>query len=63
MNVWAGKIINKSFVKAFQKEGFHFYVWTVNELDEAERVLGYGIDAITTDRAEWITKQLARRKQ
>eukprot|EP01029_Cantina_marsupialis_P010413 TRINITY_DN237633_c0_g1_i1.p1 TRINITY_DN237633_c0_g1~~TRINITY_DN237633_c0_g1_i1.p1 ORF type:complete len:256 (-),score=25.26 TRINITY_DN237633_c0_g1_i1:262-1029(-) len=63
VNVWAGKIINKSFVKAFQKEGFHFYVWTVNELDEAERVLGYGIDAITTDRAEWITKQLAGRKQ
>lgn len=63
VNVWAGKIIDKSFVKAFQDEGFHFYVWTVNELDEAERVLSYGIDAITTDRAEWIRKQLAGIKQ
>ena len=40
-----------------------FYVWTVNDLGEAHRVLAYGVDAITTDRAEWISKQLVGTKQ
>jgi len=63
VNVWAGKIINQSFVKAFHDEALCFYVWTINDLNEAQRVLAYGVDAITTDRAEWLTKQLAEIKQ
>jgi glycerophosphoryl diester phosphodiesterase len=63
VDVWAGKVINKSFVKAFKEDGLCFYVWTVNDLGEAHRVLGYGVDAITTDRAEWISKQLLGTKQ
>ena len=63
VNVWAGKIIKHSFVKTFKEEGFLFYVWTVNDLHEAQRVLAYGVDALTTDRAEWISKQLLGNKQ
>jgi len=58
VDVWAGKVINKSFVKAFKKEGLYFYVWTVNDLYDAQRLLAYKVDALTTDRAEWLTKQL-----
>lgn len=58
VDVWAGKTVNKSFVKAFKKEGLSFYVWTVNDLYDAKRLLAYGVDAITTDRAEWLSKQL-----
>ncbi|MRT93929.1 glycerophosphodiester phosphodiesterase family protein [Ancylomarina sp. 16SWW S1-10-2] len=62
VDVWAGKILDQSFVKAFKEEELCVYVWTVNDLVEAERILSYGVDAITTDRAEWITKQLVGNK-
>ena len=63
VDVWAGRIISKSFVKAFKAKGLLVYVWTVNDLHNAQRLLAYGVDAITTDRAEWLTKQLAGTKQ
>lgn len=58
VNVWAGKIINPSFVKAFHNENLYFYVWTINDLNKAQKVLSFGVDAIATDRAEWLTKHL-----
>lgn len=58
VNVWAGKVINASFVNAFKEESLLFYVWTVNEVQKAQILLDYGLDAITTDRAEWLNKQL-----
>ena len=63
INVWAGKVINHSFVKAFKDVGLLVYVWTVNDLYIAQQMINYGVDAITTDRAEWLTKQLAGTKQ
>jgi glycerophosphoryl diester phosphodiesterase len=63
VNVWAGSVINRSFVQAFKDAGLLFYVWTVNDLYNAQRVLAYGVDALTTDRAAWLTKQLVGTKQ
>lgn len=63
VNVWAGKVLNKAFVKAFKDEGLLFYVWTVNDQHIARKIKGYGVDAITTDRAAWLTRQLAGTKQ
>jgi len=63
VNVWAGKTINQSFVKAFSNKGLLVYVWTVNDLNKAQNVINYGVDAITTDRAEWLMKQLVGTKQ
>lgn len=59
VNVWAGKSLNRSFINAFKKKGLLVYVWTVNDLQKAQIMIDYGVDAITTDRAEWLTKQLA----
>lgn len=58
VNVWAGKILNEDFIKTFKKEGLYVYTWTVNEYDKAKLLLEAGIDGITTDKAEWMTKQL-----
>lgn len=60
---WAGKMIDRSFVDAFKLEGYLFYVWTVNEVYEAQKLLDYGIDGLTTDRAQWMQQQLLRPKQ
>lgn len=63
VNLWAGKIINRSFVNAIKSEGLLVYVWTVNDLNEAQKVIDCGVDAITTNRAAWLTKQLVGTKQ
>lgn len=62
VDVWAGKVITKSFIKAFSNEGLLFYVWTVNDIHKAQSVLADGIDAITTDRAQWMYQQLTETK-
>ena len=59
VNVWAGKTINQSCVKAFKNKGLLVYVWTVNDLHIALKMANYDVDAITTDRAGWLTKQLS----
>jgi glycerophosphoryl diester phosphodiesterase len=57
-NVWAGKIIDKSFVLAFKEKGLLLYTWTVNDPKFARELLNIGVDAITTDRAQWLNKQI-----
>jgi len=58
VNVWAGKVINKSFVKAFKERGLHLYTWTVNDIEFANALLSMGVNAITTDRAAWLCKRI-----
>ncbi len=58
VNARAGKALDKTFVSAFKKEGLLVYAWTVNELAKTEALLENGVDAITTDRAAWLTGQL-----
>lgn len=58
VNVWAGKKINKDFVNQFKKQKLLVYTWTVNDLKTAKDLLKMGVDALTTDRAAWLKKQL-----
>ena len=58
VNVWAGKKINKEFVNQFKKQKLLVYTWTVNDLKTAKDLLKMGVDALTTDRAAWLKKQL-----
>lgn len=41
--------------------GLGYYVWTVNEIEDAERAMALGVDGLTTDRPVWIKKQLIAR--
>lgn len=61
VNVWAGKTINKNFVDAFKARGLKVYTWTVNDLQNAHRMIAFGVDAITTDRADWLKKQIKKK--
>ena len=58
INVWAGKLLNEQFIDFFKKEGYWVYAWTINDPLQAKKLLGYNIDAITTDRAGWLKQQL-----
>lgn len=58
INVWAGKLLNKKFISKFKEHGFLVYTWTVNDIDKARELLESDIDAITTDRANWLTHKI-----
>jgi glycerophosphoryl diester phosphodiesterase len=49
-----------ALVPALQAAGNQVYVWTVNELDEIDLVLGYGVDGIITDRPRAVLDRLGR---
>lgn len=58
LNVWAGKMLNQSFADKVRSAGLTLYVWTVNDPEHAKELISWGINGITTDRAEWMKKQL-----
>jgi len=58
VNVWAGKMINKSYVDQFKKQNLLVYTWTINEVKTAKKLLELDVDAITSDRPTWLIKQL-----
>jgi len=59
VNVWAGKVLNRNFISTFKEAGLLVYTWTVNDKTKALELLEFGIDAITTDKAAWLTKQVS----
>lgn len=60
VNIWAGKLLTKDFVEYFKNAGLLVYTWTVNDPFKAQQLIEFGIDGITTDKAKWMTEQLAK---
>ena len=50
--------VNKEFVDAVKASGQKLYVWTVDDPEEAIRLVKLGIDGITTNRPAWLREQL-----
>jgi glycerophosphoryl diester phosphodiesterase len=50
--------LDAAFVKQTHAAGLKFYVWTVNDVAVARKLLAAGADGITTDRPEWLREQL-----
>lgn len=50
--------IDADFVKAAKAAGLEFYVWTVDDPAIARRMIEAGVDGITTNRGEWLPRQL-----
>ncbi len=50
--------VTKEFVDAVKAAGQKLYVWTVDDPEEAARLVKLGIDGITTNRPEWLREQL-----
>jgi glycerophosphoryl diester phosphodiesterase len=53
---WSGKtrVVSPRFVKAAHRAALPVHVWTVNDEDDARRLLGWGVDALITDRPDLI---------
>jgi glycerophosphoryl diester phosphodiesterase len=52
--------MDASAVKVIQAAGLECSVWTVDEPVVARRLIEYGVDAITTNRAAWLKQQVQR---
>ena len=50
--------VTKEFVDAVKAAGQKLYVWTVDDPDEAKRMVRLGVTGITTNRPEWLREQL-----
>ena len=52
------KGVTREFAKAVRAAGLGLYIWTVNEPEEAIRLIKLKVDGLTTDRPEWLRKHL-----
>jgi glycerophosphoryl diester phosphodiesterase len=50
--------VTKEFVDAVKAAGQKLYVWTVDDPEEAKRLIRLGVAGITTNRPEWLREQL-----
>ena len=50
--------IDAAAVKKVHDAGLEFYVWTVDEVPVAKKMIEAGVDGITTNRAMWLRDQL-----
>ena len=50
--------VTREFVDAAKASGQKLYVWTVDDREEAIRLVRLGVDGITTNRPGWLREQL-----
>ncbi|MBN1508680.1 MAG: hypothetical protein JW955_17665 [Sedimentisphaerales bacterium] len=50
--------VTEEFARAVKASGLKFYVWTVDDPQEASRLVKLGVDGITTNRPDWLREQL-----
>jgi glycerophosphoryl diester phosphodiesterase len=52
--------MDAQFVAQVKDSGLKLYVWTVDDLDVAEKLVQLGVDGITTNRPAWLREQLTK---
>ncbi len=59
VDIMYNNFIDRNFIDTIKNEGLKFFVWTVNDPQKASKLLSLGVDGITTDRGEWLKKQVS----
>ncbi len=54
-------VVTPRTVAGFHRGGYEVHVWTVNTEEEMERLLGWGVDGIITDRPDLLRSVFERR--
>jgi glycerophosphoryl diester phosphodiesterase len=52
--------VDAGFVRRVKQAGLEFFVWTVDEVEVARRLVDAGVDGITTNKAAWMKEALAK---
>ncbi len=48
----------KADVEKIKNSGLELFVWTVNDPNAAKKLVEWGVDGITTDKAQWLREKL-----
>ncbi|MCH8045692.1 MAG: glycerophosphodiester phosphodiesterase [Planctomycetes bacterium] len=59
LSVMACDHVDADFVRTVKAAGLTLWVWTVDDPNEAQRLIAAGLDALTTNRPGWLREQLA----
>ena len=54
------RVVNGRFIRDAQHHNIEFHVWTVNETNDMQRMLDWGVDGIITDRPDRLLALLGR---
>jgi len=54
------KGISQDYVEAVHRSGMKMFTWTVDDPEDAARLITFGIDGITSNRPAWLREQLNR---
>ena len=60
LDLSAAPALDRAFAAKVKAAGLKLYVWTVNDIAEARRMVEIGVDGITTDRPGWLREQLGK---
>jgi glycerophosphoryl diester phosphodiesterase len=60
LDLQAAPVLDKAYADKVKAAGLRLYVWTVNDVEEARRMVEIGAEGITTDRPGWLREQLAK---
>jgi glycerophosphoryl diester phosphodiesterase len=52
------KGISKEYVEEVHRSGMKMFAWTVDDPEDAARLIEFGIDGITSNRPSWLREQL-----
>lgn len=53
-------VLTPEFAKQVREAKLALYVWTVNDVELARKMLAAGVQGITTDRPRWLREQLSK---
>jgi glycerophosphoryl diester phosphodiesterase len=53
-------VLDEAFGKKVKAAGLKLYVWTVNDVELAKKMIAAGAESITTDKPGWLREQLAK---
>ena len=59
VDVQAKETFDAAFVQKAKAAGFEVHAWTVDDPELARRLIGFGVDGITTNRPQWLRGQVA----
>ena len=60
VDLQAAPVLDKAYADKVRAAGLRLYVWTVNDVAEARRMVEVGAEGITTDRPAWLREQLLK---
>jgi glycerophosphoryl diester phosphodiesterase len=55
-------LVDASSVQKLHSAGMKMNIWTVDEVDAAQRLIALGVDGLITNRPGWLKAQLLRKK-